>query len=792
MCGAEITRPAAGGRPAKYCSGACRQRAFRQRTATRRADEFVPCAEPLFPALDRFVGRTRTLPRLRELLASTRLLTLVGPGGVGKTRLAVELARHARDRPVHLVELDSAHDESMLLQVVAETLGVDEHASRPGGETLTDSIGDRELLVVLDNCEHLAGSCAKLAAQLLMRCPGVRILATSREALGVPDEVAFRVTTLSVPKADPEPDRAAALRSDAVRLFLDRARACDPAFELTNDNAAIMAEICRRLDGLPLAIELAARRVGALPLPEILAGLDDQLVLLTEGSRTGPDRHRELRAAIEWSHQLLAPAEQAVFRRLSVLAGGFDREAATAVCHGAGSAGVWRSVTALEAKSLVVPTRGALGRKRFRQLHSIRAYGAERLAAAGELGHIRDLAAAWLARLAEPVPRTVCLRAGTLCRLREERDNLVAAVEFTAAQADDRHVLLAVALALVWQERPAAGRQLLADVLAKVPHSAFRSDALTTAAVLAARQRDLGEALGFAEQALRIERQQDRPIGLAKALDALAFVRLCQSETDLAIAAQRECVDIVSRSGPPLDVAYAKNNLAWQLLQTGEEDEAGRLLADSLPHLHDAETPARVLAAARHTAGIFQLRKGNIDAAEAGFAGGLRRIPPDSLDGAPLLEGLAIVAGARGEALRALCLAAAAQATRRRLGVVATREWREYVLNALEDARHHLGRQPARAALAAARQLRGERLMSYALRGSDELPHPGGQEALLTGQELRLTHLVAEGATNQEIARRLGLSVGTVKARLAHILGKLGLHSRTQLAVWTVAPHRQP
>jgi non-specific serine/threonine protein kinase len=789
MCGATIVarNKGSGGRPAKYCSSACRQRAFRQRSAAPPVAGTDSHGDELPSALDCFVGRQRELRKLRSLLRSARLLSLVGPAGVGKTRLAMELVRRGRVPDIHLVELESLHDGTSVSRAIAASVGVTDSGAS-SRRALVDAVGDRKVLVLLDNCEHLVRSCAPAVERLLESCPGVRILATSRVPLGVAGEVVFRVEVLPLPDRHVAHDRAAVLRSAAARLFVERAHAGEPSFELTSDNAGVVAEICRRLDGLPLAIELAARRVGVLALPQIRANLDDQLALLTDGSRTGPGRHRELRAAIEWSHRLLSPAEQAVFRRLSILPGGFDIQTATAVCADArGPDDVPSLVDALIRKSLVV---GGTEVARFRQLHPVRAYGRDRLAASGELDTIRDRAAAWLAGLVEPMTRTVYLYDATLQRLRQERDNIAAAVRFTAAQADDRHVLLAVALARVGQEHdPAAGnRQLLTSVLERVPKSEYRSEALTAMAEIACRQGDLVAALRSAGAAVRIERGRHRPVGLAKALHVLAFTHLCRGAEALAIAAERECLDIVRRLGHDVDTALVMSNLAWQLLRSGQDDEAERLLIDRVPVCRDLPALPRAHAAAMHTVGVLRLARGQLDAAEQSFAEGLHRAAAESLDGAPLVEGLAITAARRGDAERALCLAAAASAVRGRLGVVASTEWRCQVEQAVAAARCRLDGPRAAAATAAGDRIRGNLLRSYALRyvtaAPDALARQRPGERLLTERESHIAALVAEGLTNREIADRLRLSVGTVRATVTCLLGKLYLRSRIQLAVW--------
>lgn len=803
-CGTLIgtDRPARGGRPPKYCSSACRQRAFRRRAAAERPAELDPCGGHLLEPLDSLVGRKQELRRLRALLRTHRLLTLVGPGGVGKTRLATELARRVRrgrDQYACLVELDAVPDGTLLLQGVAEALGLGEESARRDWETLVRAIGERQMVMVLDNCEHLIDSCAPPVASLLRRCPRLRIVATSREPLRVPDEHVFPVGVLSLPEPEAE-TRRAALRSDAVRLFLDRARCCDPGFELAG-NEATVAEICRRLDGLPLAVELAARRIGPLSPGEILAGLDDQLALLTDGSRTGPDRHRELRAAIQWSHHLLAEQEKAVFRRLSVLAGGFGTSSATVVCQGGGveAADVAALVRTLVDKSLVV--RAGSGQPaRYRQLTSIQAYGTEMLAASGEVEVTRDRAASWLAKLARPMVTMLCVRGVLLHRLRQERENLAAAVRYTAtgtgADERDRHLLLASALARVYQEqdRAAAGRQVLTEALDRVPESVYRGEALAAAAALAARQQDLVEALRLAEEAVVVERAGGRRTGLAKALDALSFARLCRGELDLAVATQRECVAVTTSTGRALDLALARHNLAWQLLQIGERAEAEELLALAQPVYRTHNPPTRAHAVGLHTAGVLHLERGELAAAEKLFVQGLDLAPPDSVDGAPLVEALAIIAVERGAESRALCLAAAAAAARRRHAVAPTPHWRDQVADAIAVARRRLNPATAEAATAAGDGLRGYLLRSYALRGVAGSAQNAGAERqqVLTEDELRLAALIAEGATNREIAERLRLSVGTVKARLTLVLAKLGLRSRTQLAVWATRGRVRP
>ncbi|MEW2155427.1 LuxR C-terminal-related transcriptional regulator [Streptomyces sp. NPDC007189] len=798
VCGATLTARPHGGRPARYCSSACRQRALRRRAASGVTPAVSTAGGSVLPsALDSFVGRQRELSGLRTLLRSSRLLTLTGAGGAGKTRLALEFAKELPRRftRVDLVELASLQDGALVTQSLAAALGVGERAGRTGVDVLVRAIGDASRVLILDNCEHLAEPCARLAETLLGRCPRLRILATSRETLRVPGETVFRLGELSLPPADAGDDVTALMQSDAVRLFVDRAAGSSPGFALHRGNGHLVAEICRRLDGLALAVELAARHVGALALSDILAGLDDQfcqLDLLIGGSRTGPARHSGFAAAVDWSHRLLDPAEQAVFRRLSVLVGGFDATAAQSVCagDGIGRRQVFRILCALEAKSLVVRLPGETAPTRFRQLSAIRACALDRLRASGELYATLRRALAWLTELAGRGREEVFAdQAGS--PLAAERDNLVSVLACSAGHGDAVLARLTLELARVHyqQEQPSAARALLTGLMREPGDLALGGQVPALAARVACQQADLDEALCLGEQAVQSERMRGDAAGLANALDARAAARLCRGEFAEAVADLRECLEVVASSGRPQDIAWCTHHLAWALLQSGGELEADELMTRCLPVLRQ-QAPWPRIAAALHTAGAVRLALGRLRSAETLFAEVLRIAPGASFHALYPVEGLALVAAESGDMQRSLRLYEASVQARRRLDTEPEAPWRHRMEQAAARARTRLSAAAREAAVAGAHGLRGERLVAYAL-GAGSGEDRSRRDVRATDERLRLTvrestvaELVAEGLTNRQIAERLGLSVHTVATHLDRIRDKLGLRSRTQIALW--------
>src|SRR3989454_524534 len=412
--------------------------------------------------LTSFVGRQGEMEEVARLLGSARLVTLLGSGGCGKTRLGIQVARNLLESlpdGAWVVELAALSDPSLVPQSVAIALGLREESGRPLLEMVAEHLSSRTLLLLIDNCEHLAAACASLVRALLASAPGIRILATSRQGLGVPGENLWRIPSLSVPDPGGAPlNRQALSRYEAVRLFLDRAAAVQPSFALTDQNAWTVAQICGRLDGIPLAIELAAARVKVLPVAQILGRLEDRFRLLTSGSSATLERQQTLRAAVDWSYDLLIEKEQQVFQRVSVFAAGLSLEGAEAVCSGNGIAEeeILDLLAHLVDKSLLTPEEGCEGSARYRLLETLRAYGKERLERAGNWDEYVNRHGEFYRGVAERAEHELLgpEQASWLNRLEEEHDNFRQAIESAHERGDvARELSICASLWRFWWTR---------------------------------------------------------------------------------------------------------------------------------------------------------------------------------------------------------------------------------------------------------------------------------------------------------------------------------------------------
>jgi predicted ATPase/DNA-binding XRE family transcriptional regulator len=644
----------------------------------------TPAAHPasnLTRQLTSFVGRERELQDLQHDLDQTPLLTLVGAGGVGKTRLALELAGiqlAASHHEVWLVELAGVADPALVPAAVAGVLGVSEHAGQPIEQVLSNAIRARHLLLVLDNCEHVLNSCAGLVDTLLRHCANLRVLATSREPLGVAGEVTRIVPPLSLP------DRSAAtdmLASTAVQLFVERAKAVQTELRVDDETGPLLASICRRLDGIPLALELAAARLGGLSIYQLSEHLESNLGLLASRSRIGMSHHHTLRATLQWSLDLLDEQERRLFRRLAVFAGGWSVSLAEEVCAALADgepADMLDLLSRLVDKSMVVLEVRAQA-SRYRMLEPVRQYALELLESSGELATYRARHAAALLELAEEGEAHLSgsLEVASLDRLEVEHANCRAALGWLVGQQDGSGALrLATVLWRFWERRgfQREGRAWLEQALAlssglEGPLDA-RGRALNALANMHWAAGDMDAAMPLAEEALRASR--DSPRGTAWAYINLGMVAYYQADAERAIGYLEESLSPGQTAGDMPLLSLALSCLGRVLLWAhGPSDpRAVVCLEESLAVAQRAESRHAISQA---LGGLAELaaRRGDLDVAVGRWRDALtlRWELRDQRGIATSIERLAQLAAALGEVQRAAWLWGAAEACRDSIGL---------------------------------------------------------------------------------------------------------------------------
>lgn len=752
--------------------------------------------------LTSFVGRSRELAQLTRALEDHRLVTACGPGGAGKTRLALEAAHQLRERypdGVFLVELAEVSDPSLVPGTVAAAAGIPERPELGVTTTLLEALSDARTLLVLDNCEHLLDACAELAFTLLEGCPRPQVLATSREPLQVPGEVVLRLPPLPRPPLSGGPSDPTRLASyDAVRLFLDRAETFNPGFVLGPQNAAAVARVCALTEGIPLLIELAAGRLTTLTVNQIADQLDHALNLLEADAGHSPARHRTLRAAVDWSYRRLSRAERTLFARLSVFAGPPDLEAVRAVCADSTllASEVMDTLLRLVDRSLL-QVEGGEGGLRFRLLEVLRQFAAEKLAAAGETETMRARHAAHFGALVERAARDQ--RRGALApwvrRLEEERPNLRASLNWSL-EADPRLALrLAAALSWHWHTvgSLAEGRRWLEMALAaSVDDPRLRALALHGSGRIAYRQGDNRAALSLLEQALELHRAGGRELEAAQVLRSLGLVLLSEGDFAGARARLQEALGIVRRLDARLDEERTLGSLA-QVAMAESDHEAAQAWLEAALDIAEQLDDDWGRGTSIGSLGELALERGDLDAAFAHLARSLGILRPlGAWSGvAYRLEGLARLAAARGRHERALRLAAAAAALRRRLGDAAVPHWRQRLEQALAGSRGKLTPESAEQAEAEGRRMPLEEAIELALREKEgaapqfsrEPPHwasPRARASGLADPEWEALGLIVLGLPNRAIAARLGVTAAEAKAVVSAVLRKLGARTRAQ------------
>ncbi|HEX6709882.1 MAG TPA: BTAD domain-containing putative transcriptional regulator [Rubrobacter sp.] len=760
--------------------------------------------------LTSFVGREKEVLEVKRSLSMTRLMTLTGAGGSGKTRLALEVAREVVGTypdGVWLVELAALTDPTLVARAVAATLGVRAQPDRSLTQTLRNHIGSGRMLLVLDNCEHLVDAAAQFTKDLLSVCPGLRVLATSREPLGILGEIVWPVPTLSLP--DPE----AALTVDdlmgaeAVRLFVERARSRLPAFELTSENARAVATICLELDGIPLAIELSTARMGALAVEQVAGRLEDSLKVLSGGDRTVAHRHQTLRATLDWSYGLLTQQERVLFRRLSVFAGGWTLDAAEVVGAGGGieEGDVLDLVSGLVNKSMVVVDPAVGGGLRYGMLEPVRRYGQERFGESAEADAVRRRHAYWYFELCKEVEPW--LRGARhevwLEQLEREYGNLRAALSWALERGEvDLGLWFGAALGESWymSGNLSEGRRWLEAALAEsgdAPPTPARTKALLRAGWIAWEQGDYGGSVALSEESLMLSRAFGDEAGIVAALSNLGWAALLVNDLQKASELAEEAVTLGRAMDDTGGIARALLIPGLTAVAGGDYERAIALHEESLALARKAGDD--VAASLSLGMGIFAyLGKGDIRRAKELCEQSLALPPQPRVMNASAfqLHASAALAGSQGLTVRSARLWGAAESLRESIGAtlspVELRVHGPYI----EAARQMLGEVAWKEAWAEGKAMTVEEAEEYALAEKEvralprrasapkEAPAGGQPGEGLTCRQWEVALLVARGLTNRQIASELAVSENTVANHVARIARKLNVPSRSRIAVW--------
>jgi non-specific serine/threonine protein kinase len=782
-----------------------------------------------FPVeLTSFVGRDQDIQAASARLANARLMTLTGTGGCGKTRLACHVARrtsHAYESGAWFVELGELSEPRLVPDAIAQVLGLNEpipDESIPSA--LLTALRRRHLLLVLDNCEHLLEASAAFVDVLLRACPHVHVLATSRQSLGLVGEVTLRVPSLELPPHDSGPTAAQLGGIESVRLFVERACARSPAFVLNDQNAAAVAAICRRLDGIPLALELAAAWMRVLSPSQLAERLDGQFELLIGAYPSVPRRHQTLRALIDWSYDLLSDAERVLLRRLSVFAGGWQLEAAEAICAllsaTSQAPGVLEVLTGLVDKSVVQvePSLTADGASRYRLLEPLREYARERLRRSGEETSMLERHRGWFLALATQAEASWRGPDQTswLARLDQELDNLRAALAWTRARTTNtaagkpltqeheirQGLRLASALWWFWLVRGhlAEGREHVRTLLqiaeaSGLPPSAEQARALQAAGRLAQVQGHLAEARALLEASLAMQQANKQRHERADVLHDLGLIAHAEGDLTRADALQREVLELTRGQNDQVRVYRSLYHLGEVAADLGQHERAELLFEEALDKARAAGDMRGIAIAAADLGGVLR-SAGETERAASLYAESVRLLSDlgDRRRLGSSLLGLATVALDSGDVDHSARLGGIAEHLASAVAASPLPGWlaaRDQLRSALEAA--------SDPALVAAAWANGSSLepaeamaVARSARPGPANTHRAGAESAsdwrsrLSTREREVALLVAAGYSNPRIAEQLVITRRTADTHVQNILTKLGLHSRAQVAAWVV------
>jgi non-specific serine/threonine protein kinase len=757
-----------------------------------------PGASNLPPELTSFVGRRQELREVKRLLTTTRLLTLTGTGGAGKTRLALRAAAEmSRGFPdgTWLVSLASIRDPLLVTQAVFSALGVHDLSAGLSLSSLTQYLAGKRLLLVLDNCEHLLDACAVLAATLTRSCPDLNVLATGRQALGVAGEVRMVVPPMSLPGEREEISVQQLLGSDAVWLLSERAAAVVPGFTVDTGNAAAVLDLCRRLDGIPLALELAAVRLGSLSLDQLNQGLASELSILGAGNRGAESRQQTLEAAIGWSYGLLSEQERLLWARLSVFAGGFAEDAVIEVCSGPDvpAARIAELLGALTDKSIL--KRQLVGSSaRYWLLDTVRQYGQQRLRELGEETTTLKRHLGWICALAKSIGAWDDRQIQAFARIADERDNVWAALDFCSREPEQVAAAAAAAHGMMtfWACRGPFSdvRRVLTSLAETAPqHSLARAWLLWVAAVMAHRENDYRACAALCDASRQIGTEL-RDVELV-AWSLLVGAIPLWADGDLAGARQR--LESALMLAEAMQVEHveldARSTLCGVLAAAGDLDRAIELgeqaiaMSTRLGELWARGFALNYLGQATWLRG--DRTRGEALAREAAAC---KHALDDRNGLAIVLETLAWMAAELGQHDRAAQLLGAAERVRHETSQTLIELFRTQHERSQSTAVQGLGLKSFEAAFARGRAMTISEAVTFAMENRQR-PKPApvaetGPHTGLTRRELEIARLVADDLTNKEIAARLFLSKRTVDTHVTNILNKLGLGSRVQLSRW--------
>ncbi|MEV5835891.1 protein kinase [Nocardia sp. NPDC052112] len=757
--------------------------------------------------LTSFIDRRTELAEVNNLLSAARLVTLSGTGGVGKTRLALRAAAAARREfadGVWLVELADVSDPALLANVVAATFGLRDDPARPLPEVVVEFLSTRESLLVLDNCEQLVAAVAELVETWLRASPDLRILATSREPLDIAGEAVLQVSPLTAPDPDRTPSLRGLPRYDAVTLFADRAAAAVPGFEVDEDNKAAVSRICARLDGLPLAIELAAARTRMMSPEQILQRLDDRYGLLTRGSRTAPMRQQTLRWCIDWSYELCTPAEQRLWARLSVFAGGFELDAAEQVC-GADLApeDALDVLSALVDKSILIRNESN-DVVRFRMLETVRDYGRQKLWESGEDQPMRRRHRDWYQQLvlgaeAEWISDR---QPYWTVRLEREQPNLRDALEYCLAEdtedAAEAGLRIAAALFLFWLFRGLydEGRHWIDLVLNHPARQSIpdRVKALQVGCVLASLDGDTPTAADLLEEGRVLAEQDPTPMTQALIGYAEGVLALYNGEPARGFSPLERAVEVFSSNRRGYLYLAAVSTLGALHEQVGDKKRAIEYVRQVLS-ITEACGESLFRSVALWVTGIAVWQQGEESRAMQLLRQALQvtRRVRNPIVAALSLEALAWIVGADGDAERAATLMGAAQELNRSIDTPSSvLPMPQHHDECVRLARSALGTRAFDAAVRHGRVMSTDEAVAFALgeRPTDKTLTSGPYVAL-TKRERQVADLIAQGLTNKQIAAKLVISPRTADGHVEHILTKLGFTSRAQIAAWITEDGKQ-